>query len=95
MTISEHKRRVLSKLGFTKKGGGKHEKWRLMDASTGRPILTTGVSRSNEDVGHGLLKKYRTQLGGITKDQYNEIASCNMSKAEYIEWLFEKGVISH
>lgn len=53
MNLQEHRRKVLGKLGFVKKGGTKHERWILMD-DEGRPHVTTRVSRNNRDIGPSL-----------------------------------------
>ena len=94
MNINEHRRKVLRKLGFVKSEGGKHEKWQLKSSSSERSFLTTTVSRNSKDIGPGLLKKYCVQLC-ITKDQYQRIASCNMSKEDYYDYLLEKNVIDN
>lgn len=94
MNLKEHRRKVLRKLGFVKSEGKKHEIWRLTSASTERLFLKTAVSRGNRDIGRGLLKKFCSQLH-ITKDQYQRIASCNMSKGDYYDYLLEKDVIDN
>ena len=54
--------------------------------------VKTGVSHGNGDVGHGLLKSFCKQLH-ITKQQYQEIASCNMSQESYYKHLVNSEII--
>jgi len=89
MTLAEHRRKVLRKLGFVHDGGKKHEKW-VFPKETKR--VKTGVSHGNGDVGHGLLKSFCKQLH-ITKQQYQAIASCNMSQESYYKHLVNSEIV--
>lgn len=91
MTLKEHRQKVLRKLGFTKREGGKHEVWTFKDRG-GKAYFSTSVSRNNRDIGDGLLSAICIQLH-ITKRQYNQIASCNMSKTDYYKHLLEKKIV--
>lgn len=91
MNLQEHRRKVLGKLGFVKKGGTKHERWILMD-DEGKPQVTTRVSRNNRDIGPTLRRLFCGELH-ISKEQYLEIASCNMSKTDYYHHLLNNGII--
>ena len=62
MTLNEHRRKVLRKLNFKQNKGTKHERWILKDVKTGKPYVVTYVSRSNQDIGDGLLKAICDQL---------------------------------
>ena len=62
MNLKEHRRRVLGKLNFKERKGTKHERWVLEDADTGRLCVTTHVSRSNRDIGEGLMRAICAQL---------------------------------
>ena len=88
MNTNDHRKNVLRKLGYVKKGGRKHEKWELSPSGAGIPVLRTAVSHGNKDIKQGTLKSIRDQLR-VTKDQYNNIASCKMSKSEYSRHLFD------
>ena len=89
MTVKEHRKKVLEKLGFTKREGRKHEVWSYR---TGKTHFSTSVSRNNRDIGKGLLRSICTQLH-ITKAQYWEIASCNMSKEDYNRHIFNIEIV--
>ena len=91
MTLREHRRKVLQKLGFLKREGRKHEVWTLKDRG-GKVQLNTTVSRNNGDIGNGLLAAICVQLH-ITKTQYREIVSCNMSKTDYYNHLLDKEIV--
>ena len=93
MNLRDHRRKVLRKIGFKPDKGKKHEKWVLKDSRTGRLYLKTVVSRNNRDIGDNLLKAICGQLH-ITKRQYNEIASCSMSKQQYYDHLREAEIIT-
>ncbi len=93
MNLKEHRRKVLTKLGFVKSEGGKHEIRKLTSSSTGQLVLKTTVSRGNDHIGHGLLKKFCDQLH-VTKSQYQEIALCNMSKTDYYSHLLDEDIIA-
>lgn len=93
MNLKEHRRKVLTKLGFVRSEGKKHEIWKLTSSPTGRLFLKTTVSRGNSDIGQGLLRKFCIQLH-IIKHQYNLIASCKMSQEHYYDHLLEKGIIT-
>ena len=54
MTVKEHRKKVLEKLGFTKREGRKHEVWSYR---TGKTHFSTSVSRNNRDIGKGLLTR--------------------------------------
>lgn len=88
MNTNDHRKRVLRKLGFVKKGGKKHEKWEFPQTE-GVPAIRTAVSHGNKDIKQGTLKAIRDQLQ-VTKSQYNNIASCKMSKGDYSRHLIEK-----
>ena len=91
MNLQEHRRKVLGKLGFVKKGGTKHERWILMDDG-GKPLVTTRVSRNHRDIGPTLRRLFCGELH-VSKEQYLEIASCNMSKTDYYNHLLNNGII--
>ena len=91
MNLKEHRRKVLRKLNFVERGGTKHERWVLEDATTGRLCVTTYVSRGNRDIGEGLLKAIRTQLH-VSKSQYHQIATCTMSKEAHYKHLVETDI---
>ena len=92
MNLQEHRRKVLGKLGFIKRGGTKHERWVLIDSSTGKPHVTARVSRNNRDIGPTLRRLFCGELHISTK-QYTEIASCKMSKTDYYNHLLNNGII--
>ena len=91
MTLNEHRRKVLRKLNFKQNKGTKHERWILKDVKTGKPYVVTYVSRSNQDIGGGLLKAICDQLY-ISKNQYRQIAACTMSKEEYFKHLVDTDI---
>ena len=88
MNLKEHRRRVLKKLRFVKIEGGSHEKW-VFPKDTKK--VKTYASRGNKDIGHGLMKTIRVQMH-ITKQQYQNIASCSMSKESYYKYLVDIGI---
>ena len=88
MTISEHRRKVLRKLGFVKSEGGKHEKWQLKSSSSGRSFLTTTVSRNSKDIGPGLLKKYWNCASQKTNTR--ELRHVTCSKGDYYDYLLDQ-----
>ena len=91
MNLKEHRRRVLGKLNFKERKGTKHERWVLEDADTGRLCVTTHVSRSNRDIGEGLMRAICAQLH-VSKSQYHQIATCTMSKEAYYKHLIETDI---
>ena len=90
MNLKEHRTKVLKKLGFVEIGGKKHEKWVYKAGETKH--VKTVVSRGNADIGPGLMKSFCEQLH-VTKQQYEEIARCNMSKESYYKHLFQAEII--
>ena len=92
MNLQEHRRNVLGKLGFVKKReGAKHEIWVLED-NVRKLYLTTSVSRNRRDISHTLRSKFCRQLH-VSKKQYTEIASCNMSQNEYYDHLIDNNFL--
>ncbi len=92
MNLKEHRRDVLVKLGFVEDGGTRHEKWVLKSSKSGKVYARTVVSRTNHDIGPTLRSKFCGQLN-ISKNQYQRIASCDMSRKEYYDHLMDNKFI--
>ena len=90
MTTEEHRRDVLTKLGFQKKRGrrGKHEKWTLED-SKGRATLLTLVPHGKKEIPAGTLSRMRQQLY-LESDEYRLVAACSMNKVQYSRLLADR-----